>query len=107
LRDDVRIGRLDAGAVDAVLEAAGQGGGRRRRAHFAGLTERELEVLALVAQGQSIREMARTLTISPKTADAHLQHIYTKLGVSTRAGATLVAVENGLVDRTKDRETSR
>lgn len=45
--------------------------------------------------------------ISPKTADAHIQHIYAKPGVSTRAGATLLAVEHGLVDRAEDRETSR
>ncbi|HEX2043897.1 MAG TPA: HD domain-containing phosphohydrolase [Acidimicrobiales bacterium] len=107
LRDDVREGRLDADAVDAVLQASGQGGGRRRRTQVAGLTDREIEVLALVAAGQSIKEIARTLTISPKTADAHIQHIYTKLGVSTRAGATLFAVEHGLVDRARDRETSR
>jgi HD-GYP domain-containing protein (c-di-GMP phosphodiesterase class II)/DNA-binding CsgD family transcriptional regulator len=101
LREEVRDGRLDPDAVDAVLEAAGQGGGRRRKPRFGGLTEREAEVLALVAQGQSIREIAHALTISPKTADAHIQHIYTKLGVSTRAGATLVAVEFGLVDRAR------
>jgi DNA-binding NarL/FixJ family response regulator len=64
-------------------------------------------VLALVAKGQSIKEIARALTISPKTADSHIQHIYTKLGVSTRAGATLVAVEHNLVDRSEDLETSR
>ena len=107
LRNDVRNGRLDGEAVEAVLVAAGQGASRRRRTRIGGLTDRELEVLALVAQGQSIKEIGRRLTISPKTADAHIQHIYTKLGVSTRAGATLFAVENGLVDRAKDRETSR
>jgi HD-GYP domain-containing protein (c-di-GMP phosphodiesterase class II) len=107
LRDDVKQGRLDADAVDAVLEAAGHGGARRRRTQVGGLTDREVEVLALVAKGQSIKEIAGTLTISPKTADAHIQHIYTKLGVSTRAGATLFAVQNGLVDRAEDREVSR
>jgi HD-GYP domain-containing protein (c-di-GMP phosphodiesterase class II) len=107
MREDVRAGRLDAEAVEAVLAAAGQGAARRRRSRIAGLTDREMEVLSLVAQGQSIREIAGVLTISPKTVDAHIQHIYTKLGVSTRAGATLFAVENGLVDRAKDRETSR
>jgi HD-GYP domain-containing protein (c-di-GMP phosphodiesterase class II) len=107
LRGDVRDGRLDASAVEAVLQAAGQGGARRQRANVRGLTDRELEVLALVAIGQSIRQIAQSLTISPKTADAHIQHIYTKLGVSTRAGATLFAVEHGLVDRSQDREISR
>ena len=100
LRADGRDGRLDSEAVDAVLEAAGHGAGRRRgRANVGGLTEREVEVLRLVAKGQSIKEIGASLTIAPKTADAHIQHIYAKLGVSTRAGATLIAVERGLVDR--------
>jgi HD-GYP domain-containing protein (c-di-GMP phosphodiesterase class II) len=107
LREEVQGGRLEGDAVDAVLAAAGHGGGRRRRSRVGGLTDREAEVLALVAKGQSIKEIARALTISPKTADSHIQHIYTKLGVSTRAGATLVAVEHNLVDRSEDRETSR
>lgn len=106
LREEVTAGRLDADAVEAVLQAAGHTR-RRRPAQVGGLTDRECEVLVLVAQGQSIREIGQTLTIAPKTADAHIQHIYTKLGVSTRAGATLWGVQNGLVDRTKDRETSR
>lgn len=107
LREEVRDGWLDAEAVDAVLQAAGQGGGRRQRARAGGLTDREVEVLALLARGQSIRDIGQTLTVSPKTADAHIQHIYTKLGVSTRAGATLWAVEHGVVDRARDREISR
>jgi DNA-binding CsgD family transcriptional regulator len=111
LRQDVKDGHLDGEAVEAVLVAAGQGRARRRRVRIGGLTDREVEVLALVAEGQSIKEIGQTLTISPKTADAHIQHIYTKLGVSTRAGATLFAVQHGLADRArdraKDRETSR
>ncbi|MGH8917730.1 MAG: HD domain-containing phosphohydrolase, partial [Actinomycetes bacterium] len=112
LRDEVKDGRLDPDAVEAVLQAAGHGAGRRRRpAQAGGLTDREREVLALVARGQSIRQIGQTLTISPKTADAHIQHIYTKLGVTTRAGATLWAVHNGVVDGAErwgeDRETSR
>ena len=107
VRDDVREGRLDADAVEAVLDAAGQGQGRRRRAQPGGLTERELEVLELLARSQSIKDIAATLTIAPKTADAHIQHIYTKLGITTRAGATLFAVQHGIVDRAQDREISR
>ena len=104
LRDEVRTGCLDGDAVEAVLQAAGQGDGRRRRrANPGGLTDREVEVLACLALGSSTKEVAATLTIAPKTADAHIQHIYTKLGVTTRAGATLFAVEHGLVDRARDR----
>jgi DNA-binding NarL/FixJ family response regulator len=59
--------------------------------------ERELDVLRLIARGHSIKQMAQHLTISPKTVDSHIQHIYEKLGVSTRAGATLFAVEHNLL----------
>ena len=88
LRGEVRAGRLDGDAAEAVLAAAGQPV-RRRREHVASLTAREIEVLRLVARGLSIKEIGRTLTIAPKTADAHIQHIYAKVGVSTRAAATL------------------
>jgi len=96
IRGEVRAGRLDPDAVEAVLAAAGEPA-RRRREHVASLTAREVEVLRLVARGLSIREIARSLTIAPKTADAHIQHIYTKVGVSTRAAATLFAMEHDLV----------
>ena len=90
-------GRRGGDAVDAVLAAAGHAMPRRRE-HVAGLTARELEVLRLLARGQSIREIAATLVIAPKTADAHIQHIYAKIGVSTRAAATMFAMQNDLVD---------
>ena len=103
LRAEAKGGRLDGDAVEAVLRAAGHEAADRprKRAVPGGLTERELDVLQLVALGESIKQIAATLTIAPKTADAHIQHIYTKLGVSTRAGATLFAVENNLVDRAR------
>jgi HD-GYP domain-containing protein (c-di-GMP phosphodiesterase class II) len=96
LRAEVRAGRLDADAAAAVLEAAGRPAGRRRP-RVAGLTARELEVLGLLARGRSNREIAAALTISPKTADAHVQHIYTKLGVTTRAAAAVFAMRHDLV----------
>jgi HD-GYP domain-containing protein (c-di-GMP phosphodiesterase class II) len=96
LRADVRSGRLDGHAVEAVLAAAGHPP-RRRREHVAGLTERELEVLRALARGLSIRQIAETLVIAPKTADAHIQHIYAKIGVSTRAAATMFAMQHDLV----------
>ena len=90
-------GQLDAQAVRAVLAVAGRPVRPLRPRQPAGLSEREVEVLQLVARGYSTREVARRLVISPKTADHHVQHIYTKLGVSTRAAATLFAMQHDLL----------
>ena len=95
LTDEARAGRLDADAVAAVLEAAGQRVPRIQRA--AGLTERETVVVGLLARGLQTKQVARALGISVKTADRHIQNAYAKIGVSTRAGATLFAMEHGLV----------
>jgi HD-GYP domain-containing protein (c-di-GMP phosphodiesterase class II) len=92
---EVRGGRLDADAVTAVLEASGQPVPRIERP--AGLTEREAEVLGLLARGLLTKQIARSLGISPKTADRHIQNVYGKIGVSTRGAATLFAMEHGLV----------
>jgi HD-GYP domain-containing protein (c-di-GMP phosphodiesterase class II) len=97
LRAEVRAGRLDGDAVEAVLAAAGCTRGRRPHL-VAGLTPRELEVLRLLARGASKRQIAAALTIAPKTADAHVQHIYAKLGVSTRAAAALFAMRHELLE---------
>jgi DNA-binding NarL/FixJ family response regulator len=64
----------------------------------AGLTSREIEVLLLIARGATNRQVARTLGISPKTAGTHIERIYTKTGASTRATATLFALQHGLLD---------
>jgi HD-GYP domain-containing protein (c-di-GMP phosphodiesterase class II) len=88
-------GKLDADAVTAVIEAAGQRAPRLERP--AGLTDREAEVLILLARGLMTKQVAHQLGISSKTADTHVQNAYRKLGVSTRAGATLFAIEHGLV----------
>lgn len=98
LRAESRAGRLDADAVEAVISAAG-GRPRRRRDQVAGLTDRELDVLRLVARGLSTKQIAGELVISPKTADSHIQHIYGKTGVSTRAAATVFAMRHDLVER--------
>lgn len=90
-------GRLDAAAVDAVLAASGQRATRRRQPSPCGLTPREVETLGQVARGLSIRQIARELSIAPKTVDGHLQRIYAKIGVSTRAGATLFALSHDLI----------
>jgi HD-GYP domain-containing protein (c-di-GMP phosphodiesterase class II) len=92
-----QAGGLDPDAVRYVLAAAGQSVKPARPARPAQLTERERDVLRLIARGHSIKQMAQQLTISPKTVDSHIQHIYEKLGVSTRAGATLFAVEQNLL----------
>lgn len=97
LREEARAGRLDGAAVDAVLEAAGQPGRPQARG-VAGLTDREIEVLRLLAGGLTTAQLARRLGISAKTADHHIQHIYTKAGVSTRAAATVFAVRHHLLD---------
>jgi DNA-binding NarL/FixJ family response regulator len=57
---------------------------------------REIEVLKLIADGQTTRDIASRLFISAKTADHHIQHIYTKTGVSNRAAATRWAVDHGV-----------
>jgi HD-GYP domain-containing protein (c-di-GMP phosphodiesterase class II) len=96
-RREASAGRLDIEAVEAVLAAAGQPVARRRT-HAAGLTPREVEVLRLLARGLSIKAIAAELTVAPKTVDAHIQHIYAKAGVSTRAAATLFAAEHDLLE---------
>jgi len=96
LGEEVRAGRLDGDAVHAVLGAAGHRVARRRE-WPAGLTAREVEVLALAAQGQSNREIADRLVISPKTVGNHIEHIYVKIGCSSRAEASLFAMQQGLL----------
>ena len=109
LRDEVVAGRLDGDAADAVLIAAGQQGGRRSRRSVAGLTPREVQTLSQLARGLSIKQIARVFGIAPKTVDGHIQRTYAKIGVSTRAGATLYAMQHDLIDidgRGEDREIS-
>jgi HD-GYP domain-containing protein (c-di-GMP phosphodiesterase class II)/DNA-binding CsgD family transcriptional regulator len=97
LQAEVRAGRLDGGAVEVVLAGAGQALAPLKRSRPAGLSEREAEVLGLIARGNSNKEIARLLGIAPKTVDNQVQSVYAKAGVRTRAGATLFAMENGLV----------
>lgn len=95
VRSEVAAGRLDGDAVDAVLRAAGHRV-RRRREWPARLTLREVEVLRLVARGLSNKQIAELLVISRKTAGSHVEHIYTKIGASNRAQASLFAMKHGL-----------
>jgi putative nucleotidyltransferase with HDIG domain len=94
---DIGRGRLDPEIVRAVVEAAGQRPARVRTGWPAGLSDREVEVLRLVARGRSNRAIAQKLVISPRTAEHHVQHIYGKIGASTRAAAAMFAMEHGLL----------
>jgi HD-GYP domain-containing protein (c-di-GMP phosphodiesterase class II) len=91
-----RGGSLDPDAVRAVVAAA-HGGGKVHRAVPAGLTDRQVEVLRLLAEGLSNRHIAERLVVSPRTAEHHVQDIYLKLGTSSRAAAALFAVEHELL----------
>jgi len=95
LRSEAARGRMDGDAVEAVLEAAGHRPSRKA-SRPAGLTRREAEVLLHVAHGRSNREIASALWISEKTVRNHVEHIYAKIGVTNRIGASLYATRHGL-----------
>jgi HD-GYP domain-containing protein (c-di-GMP phosphodiesterase class II) len=98
LRRLAQQGVLENRAVQAVLAAAGHATDSPGRAqHPGGLSARELDVLRLAARGLTTQEIADRLFISPKTADHHIQHIYNKIDVSTRAAAALWAMQNAVV----------
>jgi HD-GYP domain-containing protein (c-di-GMP phosphodiesterase class II) len=90
-------GALGGGNVAAVLAATGSGGQSVLVERPAGLTEREVDVLRLLARGSTNRQIAQALGISPKTVGAHVEHIYTKVGVRSRAAATLFAMQHHLL----------
>lgn len=102
LHAETASGRLGAAEVDAVLAAAGHRARRIRMERPAGLTEREVDVLRLLTRGLSNREVARKLGISPKTVGRHVENLYAKAGVSSRAAAAVFAMENDLVDTSAD-----
>ena len=86
--------------TEAVLAAAGQTASRSRVGAPGGLTTRESEVLRLLAQGMPNKGIARRLGTSPKTVGNHIEHIYAKIEVSSRAAATMYAVSRGLLEPT-------
>jgi HD-GYP domain-containing protein (c-di-GMP phosphodiesterase class II) len=97
---DVRAGRLDRAASDAVLAAAGHTPRAASRGAWpAGLSDREVEVLALIARGRTNKEVAAQLHLSPKTVGRHIENIYVKTRVNSRAGAAVFAMEHRLLDR--------
>jgi HD-GYP domain-containing protein (c-di-GMP phosphodiesterase class II) len=92
-------GRLDPDCLAALSAVLGSAPPPEpaRRTWPAGLTEREVDVLRLVASGLNLKETAQRLVISDHTARHHLESVYSKAGVSSRAGVTLFAVESGLL----------
>jgi DNA-binding NarL/FixJ family response regulator len=91
-------GAYDVDALQALREELGAGAGRQPRREWpAGLTEREVQVLRLLVTGLNRKEIAAKLVVSEATVRHHLEHIYAKLGVSSRAGAVMFALEQRLV----------
>lgn len=94
-------GALETRATRAVLLASGHGEGAApatpRAKNPGGLSRREVDVLRLASRGLTTKEIADRLFISAKTTDHHIQHIYNKIGVSTRAAAALWAMQNAVV----------
>ncbi len=90
-------GRLDREAAAAVCEAAGAPRPRIRGQYPAGLSDREVEVLRLLARGQTKKEIGARLHVSASTAHTHVVHIYEKTGVTSRAAVALFAMEHDLL----------
>jgi HD-GYP domain-containing protein (c-di-GMP phosphodiesterase class II) len=99
LQDEADRG-LWSDAVRALAEELGAAGpppARRSAVQPAGLTEREVEILRMLARGMSRRQIADELVLSQHTVRHHLEHIYSKVGVGTRVAAALFAVEHDLI----------
>jgi DNA-binding NarL/FixJ family response regulator len=99
LRRAATAGIFDGRAVDAVLAAAGHPSRTHRAARSwpAGLTDREVDVLRLLARGETNRQIAHRLYVSEATVHTHVINLYGKMAVNTRAGATLFALEHDLI----------
>ena len=94
---EVAAGLLDRDAAEAVIAASGSKSLMPPMGNPGGLTDREVEVLRLIARGYTNRLVGDELFISSKTVGRHVENIYAKIGVSTRAGATIYAMEHRLV----------
>ena len=95
LKDRVTRGALDADSAEAVLAVAGHARTKVRRDDA--LTAREAEILGLVARGLSNRDIAARLVLSEKTVRNHVERTYAKIGATNRVGASLYALQQGLV----------
>lgn len=98
LREEAADGRLDKRAVECVIAGAGGESASPRSFNPDGLTDRETEVLKLLCRGLSNRQVGDELFISVKTVGRHVENIYAKIGVSTRAGAAVYAMGHRLLD---------
>jgi DNA-binding NarL/FixJ family response regulator len=97
LRAELGAGRLAREAVDALVAALDGSAAQVPVSWPRGLSDREVEVLRLVALGKSNAEAGQVLGISPKTVKNHVANLYAKIGVYSRAGAALFATEHGLL----------
>jgi HD-GYP domain-containing protein (c-di-GMP phosphodiesterase class II) len=97
LRDEVSRGSFDSGAVEAVLAAANSQHLPFSVRPATVLTDREIDVLRRISLGESNKEAARSLAVSPSTVRTHVESIFRKLECSTRAAATLKALTLGLM----------
>jgi DNA-binding NarL/FixJ family response regulator len=97
LQNEAKAGRLDRDAVAAVLDAAGHAPRPTRSSWPAGLTDREVDVMRLLARGRTRKQIATSLYISESTVHTHTTHIYEKTGLSNRAGVALFSIENDLI----------
>jgi DNA-binding CsgD family transcriptional regulator len=82
--------------VQVVRQSADPGAARQKSRALAGLTQREVEVLRLVASGATNAYVAKVLSISPRTVDVHMTSILSKTGCANRAAAVGFALRNGL-----------
>lgn len=90
-------GAFAATAVAAVLEAAGHQVRDVQAALPFGMTRREAQVLGRLAKSETTAQIAKSLEISPKTADHHIQSIYKKTGANARPALALLALEHGII----------
>jgi HD-GYP domain-containing protein (c-di-GMP phosphodiesterase class II) len=97
LEEEASAGHLDPEAVALVIQSVGGAAKSLAKAIPGGLTDREVEVLRLMSKGNTNKQIGQELFISPKTVGRHVENIYAKIGVSTRAGAALYAMEHRLL----------
>jgi DNA-binding CsgD family transcriptional regulator len=94
----------ELGAAPDLLRADALARDSRHRA--TPLSDREIEVVRLVAEGKTNRAIAGELYLSEKTVDRHLSNVFSKLGISSRAAATAYAYEHALIDRHPDEDAN-
>ena len=89
--------RPDLAVVEEISASLGGGRNGKKPADRHGLTERELQVLRLIASGKTNKAIARELSLSEKTVDRHVSNIFNKVDVTSRAAATAFAYEHDLI----------